>query len=311
MRRKTSSHSKQLLPLVFLTIVLLFNIIHLSNLATAQEEQPNLVVTLDERTFKVNEHFIVTVKDENGNPVEGATVGIQSLGETSKTDSEGLAQLVAPEVEEDNTRITVVAQKIGYTSGTTTAWITKEVTIFDIIMGSPYSPIFFAVILLILAVVFVNLRHRRFEKFVDTRAHEISEEQTIQRYTPDEEIATLPTTEKVRGVSASQNISKEEKNIRIEKEPKVEEIRINRPQNEKKIVSVETEQEEERKVIPRKTNKEYEYDWFEGTDDVRYEIDKITGEVDEERLDKWFEGIEGIRVKIDEKLKKKDKAKDK
>jgi len=152
MRRKTSSHSKQLLPLVFLTIIMLFNIIHVSNLATAQEEQLNLVVTLDKRTFKVNEHFVVTVKDENGNSIEGATVGIQSGGGLSVTDSEGLAQLVAPEVKEDNTKITIIAQKLGYISGTTTAWVTKEINIFDIITGSPYSPIFFAGIFLIFAV---------------------------------------------------------------------------------------------------------------------------------------------------------------
>ena len=42
---------------------------------------------------------------------------------------------------------------------------------------------------------------------------------------------------------------------------------------------------------------------------MRYEIDKLTGEVDEEGLDKWFEGVSDLKVKIDEKIKKKDKKK--
>ena len=43
---------------------------------------------------------------------------------------------------------------------------------------------------------------------------------------------------------------------------------------------------------------------------MRYKIDKLTGEIDEEFIDKWFEGIEDIRSKVDEKLKKNLKKKD-
>ena len=38
---------------------------------------------------------------------------------------------------------------------------------------------------------------------------------------------------------------------------------------------------------------------------MRYEIDKLTGEIDEEGVDKWFEGVDDIKKKIDEKMKKK------
>ena len=53
----------------------------------------------------------------------------------------------------------------------------------------------------------------------------------------------------------------------------------------------------------------HEYDWFEGTDDIRYEIDKLTGKIDEKHMDKWFEGVDDLKKKIDEKVKKRDKNK--
>ena len=55
--------------------------------------------------------------------------------------------------------------------------------------------------------------------------------------------------------------------------------------------------------------KKRNYDWFEGTDHLRYEIDKLTGEIDEEGVDKWVEGVEGLQDKINERVKKKDKKK--
>ncbi len=54
-----------------------------------------------------------------------------------------------------------------------------------------------------------------------------------------------------------------------------------------------------------------ENDWFKGTDDIRYEIDKLTGKIDENSIDKWFEGYDDIKDKINERIKKKDKSNDK
>ena len=47
--------------------------------------------------------------------------------------------------------------------------------------------------------------------------------------------------------------------------------------------------------------------WFEGIDDIRYKIDKLTGDISSINENKWFEGKENIRNKIDEKLKKNRK----
>ena len=97
--------------------------------------------------------------------------------------------------------------------------------------------------------------------------------------------------------------------IQSQQEAKVEEIRISKPRKEKEVVPVESQEDETEKVINRKKTQKRDYDWFEGTDDIRYEIDKLTGEIDEEGVDKWYEGAGTLKEKIDEKMKKKDKKK--
>jgi hypothetical protein len=257
-----------------------------------------LYVTPDEHTIEANKLFSVTVTDENENPIADATVAIQDVfgdGAIATTNSEGRAWLVAPEVGGE---ITVMAQKDGYVEGTTPLMVNIGPGFWESLLQSPYTPIFIAIIILIFAIVFVNLRQK---ESIDTRAREISKEQALKRYGAHGKIVSLPFSEKT-GKPVNQYGPRG---------PKIEEIRISRPRKDKKIVFVESEKEEVRKVIPRKPKRKYDYDWFEGTDGIRYEIDRITGEIDEEGLDKWFEGIDDIRAKIDEKLKKKDKKKDK
>ena len=40
------------------------------------------------------------------------------------------------------------------------------------------------------------------------------------------------------------------------------------------------------------------------------EIEKLTGDVDENNIDKWFEGVDSLKDKVNAKIKKKDKKKD-
>lgn len=265
---------------------------------TILNKLPKLIVTLDKYTVNANEKFSVVVKDENENPIANATVVIQDVfGEDAiaTTNSGGRAWLVAPEVGGE---ITIMAQKDGYVEGTTPLMVNIGPGFWESLLQNPYTPIVIVVIILILAIVFVNLRQK---KSIDAKAREISKEQALKRYGAHGKIVSLPSDEKT-GKPVDQYGSRG---------PKIEEIRISRPRKDKKIVSVKSEKEEARKVIPRKTIRKHDYDWFEGTDDIRYEIDRITGEIDEEGLDKWFEGIDDIRAKIDEKIKKKDKKKGK
>lgn len=261
---------------------------------------PKLIVTLDKDSIEANEQFFVTVTDdtENKNPIADATVAIQDVfgeGAIATTNSGGRAWLVAPEVKGE---ITIMAQKDGYVEGTTPLMVNIGPGFWESLLQNPDIFIILAVIVVIAAIVFVNFRQR---KHIDIGAREISKEQALTRYGAHGKIVSLPSSEKT-GKPVDQYGSRG---------PKIEEIRISRPRKDKKIVSVKIEKEEARKVIPRKTIRKHDYDWFEGTDDIRYEIDRITGEIDEEGLDKWFEGIDDIRAKIDEKIKKKDKKKGK
>lgn len=271
-----------------------------SNPIFAQEEQ-ELIVVSDESIVEANKKFSVVVKDEDQNTIEGATVYIQNVyGDSSTTNKDGRAWLDAPG---DRNEITIIAQKDGYTDGYTTVMIDIPLSFWELIQN-PDNLIFVAIALLILAIVFVNLRRRR---SAHRRTDEISEDQVSNKYSPHGTVISKPSKE----VTKTSGVTGESLNLKIKTEPKVEEIRISRPRKDKDVVSVESEDVDGKKSIDQRIYRKRDYDWFEGKDDIRYEIDKITGEIDEEGKDKWFEGIDDIRAKIDEKIKKKDKDTDK
>jgi hypothetical protein len=271
------------------------------------KKQLSLIITLDgsKYTVKTNEKFSVVVKDENDNPIAGATVGIQGgIGDVEPTNVDGRAWLTAPS---DRTEITIKAQKEGYQYATTTVKIDASPGLIEILMQSQYTPIALAVIAVIVAIVLVNLRQR---KQIDVRTKEISKAQTLKQSSSQGAVVSMQPSVKIENQPANQYKQTENIDRESKRGPKVEEIRISRSRKEKEIVHINAEEEKVDETIPRKVRRRHEYDWFEGTDDIRYEIDKITGKIDEEGADKWFEGIDDIRAKIDEKVKKKDKKKD-
>lgn len=286
--------------LLFLFIVI-FIILPLSTILSAQEEENYLIVISENNVVDAKEIFSVVVKDKDEDPVEDATVYIQSVYSSSDTtNKDGRVWLDAPG---DRTEITIIAQKKGYEDGSTTIKVNIPLSLLELILN-PDALIVIAVILLISAIIFVNLRRR---KSINVRAKEISNDQNLIRHGVHGTILSDSSFEETKHKSEiGENMYIEGK-----RGPKVEEIRISRPRKDKDVVSVEAEEEENKNVVDRKIRKRYNYDWFEGTDNIRYEIDKITGEIDEEGKDKWFEGIDDIRAKIDEKLKKKDKKADK
>lgn len=244
--------------------------------------------------------FSVYVKDENGNPIPNVLVGIENIWkESDETDDEGRAWLTAPE---DKDTITILAQKDGYIQDKVTIRVNIEPPWWESLIKSWYFPILIATIILILVVLYVNFRQK---KSIYTRAKEISDNKTIEKY---EEISLKK--DKSGEKQESQYYSKDAVRIKPDEDSKVEEIRISRSRKEKEIVPVESEEDKFEKVISRKKIQRRDYDWFEGTDDIRYEIDKLTGEIDEEGIDKWYEGVDDLKEKIDEKVKKKDKKKD-
>jgi hypothetical protein len=265
-----------------------------------------LIITPDTYTVESNKQFSIVVTDENGKSVSGATVGIQSCtGEdcVKITNDNGRVWLITPE---GHNEIILIAQKEGYIDGKPIILgVNTNPGVIELIVNNPYSPIFIAVVLLILAILFVNFRQKmNVEKIQDG----FLKEQPSKKYTTNRKNGLTPAHKVIRK-PVNHYKSKEDVRIEPKREPKIEEIRINRSSKDKKIVSMNHESEEERKTNYHKTARKHDYDWFEGTHNIRYEIDKITGKIDEEGIDKWFEGMDEIRAKIDEKVKKKDEEK--
>lgn len=269
---------------------------------TVLNKLPTLVVTPDEFTIDAGKSFSVLITDsESGDGVEGASVYIENVYDTGiTTKSNGRVSLVAPDEYES---IRIIAQKEGYQDGYESVWINIQPSIWSELQENPNTFIAIAAILLISAIIYVTLRQR---KGIDSRAKEISKEETLKNYGISENV-TLSTSDENK--PSEQSSLQGDVRIQPQRESKVEEIRISKPRKEKTIISADDQKDEE-KADSRKKTIDPEDKWFEGTDDIRYEIDKLTGEIDEEGKDKWFEGIDDIREKIDEKIRKKDKKKE-
>jgi hypothetical protein len=269
----------------------------------SQNEFPELRVYPEFYTVEAGNKFAVFVEDKNENAISGVTVAVQSFGAPSITDDLGKAWLTAPE---DKDSITILAQKYGYVNGNVEIKVNIPEFWWEIFIKSPYFPIIIAILFLLFVILFVNQRQK---KSVFNRSKEISNEKTLGKYDISGK-TTLSSSDESKEKLDDQSSLKDAVRIKPDQDPKVEEIRISRPRKEKEIVHMESKEDETEKIINRKKIQRRDYDWFEGIDDIRYEIDKLTGEVDEEGLDKWYEGIDALREKIDEKVKKKDKKKD-
>ncbi len=245
-----------------------------------------LTVTPDDYIVEKNTPFSVAVTDEQGTAVAGATVAIQGYvgeGSSAVTKANGRATLTAPKNREE---LVVRAEKEGYFAGTETIEVKSSPGLFEVLLESEYTLIGVAIILLIASIAIVHFRQKR------TRDLKQNEQSTksVNRSTVHGAIVSPPHEETV--------------DFKPKHGAKVEEIRISRPRKDKEVVAVKPTEKKPKKTKPEIPDEEK---WFEGTDRVRYEIDKLTGEIDEEGKDKWFEGIDDIRAKIDEKVKKKDK----
>jgi len=303
MRIIVANNKNNIYLFLFTITILLFTVILFAiNPIPAQEKK--LSITVDKYTVEPNEPITVTVKDEDGAFVSGVTVGIQNVGGgTETTNSNGVAWIIAPS---DRSEITIIAQKEGYQEGKTTVKIFASPGFIETFLQNQYTPIVVAVIAVVLAILIVNFRQKRRNKII---SKETTKEQPTKNCSAHGVIVSVSSDGKKVSQRIDQGVPTEEIHMDSKSGPKVEEIRISRPRKDKELVSVKTEEEDAEKSPARKAKRKHEYDWFEGEDDVRYKIDKITGEIDEEGVDKWFEGIDDIRSKIDDKIKKKDKKK--
>jgi len=249
---------------------------------------------------KPDQQFYVIVKDQDDNPINGATVFIQNFGSNVETDLDGNAILQSPK---DGETIAVKAKKDGYGSDSLEFTLIAEKSFWQGIIEHRFFPLFAAFIVLVIAVIFVYFRQKR---SIYTRAKQISDKKVVEKYTSSDESFSNAKKYGYDTPGSSNDLV----HIRPSSDSKVEEIRITRPQKQKEVVPVQTKKDviKNDTLQSNKTNKDSE--WFQGTDDIKYEIDKLTGEIDEEGIDKWFEGVDELKDKVKERMKKKKKDMD-
>ena len=285
----------------------------ITNISVIKKETQNesqLVITPDGSIYTIdaNKQFSVRVTNKKtGDPIPGATVYIESYpgkGYVDETDDNGRAWLIAPD---DRSEIFIKANKSGYTDAEgIQIGVNANPGLIERTLQNPYAPIAIAAIVLIFAIIFVNFRQKRNVRPKEKPSD--SPKQFLTNSTWHKKAIPFKSSEKTRK-TANQHGPEKKDYAESRQGAKVEEIRISRSRKDRETLSVSDE--EKRNTISRRSGKKTSHDWFEGTDDIRYEIDKMTGEVDEEGKDKWFEGTDNIRAKIDEKLKKKGKKIDK
>ena len=256
-----------------------------------KENKSKLVITILDNDFIVegNTYFSLLVTNEKGIPISNTTVGIQnfiSKNSIDVTDENGRARLFAPNNCDE---IIILAQKNGYLNTTEILWIDRNPNIIERIIQNPYTLILFSIIILITAITIVTKRKNK---------NEIHNKKN--NYKKNNDIKSLKEKHTPTNKKNNHNIN----NFKTIKEAKVEEIRINKKDPSQKIINLNNEQiknYKKNKKINQKDN------CFQGMDEIRYKIDKLTGNIDNINENNWFEGKENLKNKIDEKLKKNKK----
>lgn len=285
-----------------------------------------LCIVTDRVTVQEDESFSVIVTNSNEKKVPGCLTYLESVSShsyTAITNEYGIAYLPAPSVKED-TQLTVIAVKDGYAAATTHIRIENTQTTFIGDVSTELSdiiPVILAILSVITAIIIVTLRNRHDHYMPEVKIHQTYKQSTytkapktrnqpskIPQYNqskPHTQTIVQPAIQKNKPPELHAKITPSYKKTEC-RSAHIEEIRIHVKNQEKKPKKISTEDKIDR-LIPR--YKEHKYEWFNGKDDIRYKIDSLTGEINEQQADKWFEGIDEIRSKVDEKLKKNNRKK--
>jgi len=260
-----------------------------------------LSIIADRGTIEEKKEFQVTVKDQDNKPVANASVYVTAEANPVKTDIQGVAYVLAPDVEMVTTA-TIQVNKSGYFPGSTNIRIENaEGFAFDLTESQflQILPILIAVLVVIFAIVYVLWRQKRTlmipHQTIKIKSDDIPH--TFQQENQGQRFKNKPTI----------FFEKEKRDISISVlQSRVEEIRIP-VQGKKKETTILSD---ETNVEPVSENQKKEQnEWFKGQDYMRYKIDELTGKIDQQTDGKWFEGEHDIEYKIDETLKKSFKKK--
>jgi hypothetical protein len=245
-------------------------------------ESKRIIITPEKYTIDANKQFSVTVFDETGEPIYGATVGVQNSveqGAVTTTNADGRAVLMAP----NRDTIIIIAQKEGYLDGQETLWVNTYPGFLSSLLDNQYTAILIAVCILVFIVIFVSIRNHK-------------KELTITSPTPNLPLGKLKR-EKVPRNEKSQDSPRSHV-----KDSKIEEIRITRENPQKTIISID--RFNQKKASDADHRKKNIHKWFEGNKNIEHTIDSLTRSIEKEKEHRWYEGTEDIRKKIDRALNK-------
>jgi hypothetical protein len=252
----------------------------------------SLSVTTDKGIVEEDESFQVLVTDQNELSIQDAIVYLDIGGqdvESDSTNEEGIVYLSAPTVDE-NIDVTITAFKEGFEAGIKSIRVENvQASFFNNV-----TPIFAAIGILIIAMVFVRFRKKRTKPQI-TSEGEVTEEidQFLESRPKQKEHKPKPMPTKA-SVEPRTSSSPDDRG------PYVEEIKI--PQRD----------EPKEAQVPQDSTKEEikhlgEYEWVKGTRDIKKRIDELTNERDKKKADQWFAGEGDVKTKVDEAVKKKKK----
>jgi hypothetical protein len=260
-----------------------------------------LSISADRGIVEEKKEFIVTVKDHNNNPIEGALVSVSPIASPVITDEHGVGYVDAPEVEQSTNLIIQVTKK-GYVSGSMTIRV-ENAEGFGLDLSGPkflqILPILIAVLVVIFAMVYVLWRQRRAPLAPQTEhrgkqtsgSQENLDEKQRQHFGKEQTLYSVKE-KKDRSISNPQS--------------RVEEIRIPVQEKKKETTILSNEKEIERTSVNKKNEPD---EYFKGHDYMRYKIDEMTGKIDQNTDGKWFEGQRDSKYKVNETLKKSFKKK--
>jgi len=259
-----------------------------------------LFIETDRVVIKENTEFYITVTDQDSNPVENALVYVTEDASPLLTNQQGKTIAQAPEIEIFTTT-TIQVIKSGYLPGSTTIRIENvEGSIFSLTESKflQVLPIFLAILVVIISVVYVLLRKRK-------DPSQSYGNKTIKA--PDEPPSNHKEKQQRSKSESARYPEKQKRTITSSaSDSRVEEIRIP-VQAKKKETTIITEEQDDKQAAEDETK--HPDDWFKGQDYMRYKIDELTGKIDQKTDGKWFEGEQDTKSKVDEALKKSLKKK--
>jgi len=158
------------------------------------------------------------------------------------------------------------------------------------------SPIVFSLFVVLFAMLFVRIRKKTPIQLSTSKtdASQMKKNSLRDKKEPWYAKHTLSKQTKPINKKIVEKVSASDKG------PHVEVIRIHGHEDKNNKTEHISDKKEPSKVIP--LNKNNSYEWFHGTDIMKYKIDKLTGDVDEKPADKWFVGEDNIRFKVDKKV---------